>query len=375
MKPKVVIVPWLYGDKEVEKIKMLFRHHKFKIVNLQCEQILSKKWIEAGYHFPKGAAQKASHICWGKRIVERLKGLEIDNKNLWLTGAISTDFDRGNLIGLFKNKDRLSEEFNLHREKNWLLFISSFSFTTLSKEEIEEITFRTKVDNSNFAETAKKSKTIILDWLITFARNHPNYEIIYRPHPNEKNDISLIDLMNDIPNFHVISSYSVGQWIYCCDYINNWISTSIVDAIFMKKNASLVRPLPIEQNSEIELFYNSNYISSYQEFCLFNEGKCDKNFEIDISDYYLMDADYSFMKICNFLENYIKDPDVSLYSSSPKRIKFFKSLIAYSCYYTNFFGRLTKNNVLMEIYREIGGSKKYQKEFIKSLSHVFGKDI
>ena len=91
--PKVILSPHLYNTKSVYRNFARFGHANF-LVNLQYEQVLSKKWEELGAHTPKGLAQSFYHICWGKEIVRRLAKGGVPNENIKIFAPLHLDLLR-----------------------------------------------------------------------------------------------------------------------------------------------------------------------------------------------------------------------------------------------------------------------------------------
>ena len=267
-KPKLIITPFLYHNIDVEIFTSYFFQPVDKILNLQYEQLISKRWLKAGFHCPKGMAKNAIHICWSESIKKRLKKTGINNKNLIVTGDLKTDFGRPQFKEFFRSKKVLAEEFNINSKKEWVLFISSFTLPNAPDHVIDDLSNKILGDGSEFKNLMVKSKKHIIDWIKLFLIEHNEKEFIYRPHPNEARfeDTELIKLAEEYPNFHFISNYSVQEWIINSEFINTWISTSIIDAYFMNKHCNILRPLQVNDDIDIPILSNAQHISSYEEF-------------------------------------------------------------------------------------------------------------
>jgi surface carbohydrate biosynthesis protein len=310
-KPKLIITPFLYNNLDVKTYASYFFQHIEKILNLQYEQVISKKWLKSGFHCPKDMAKNANHICWSESIKKRLKNTGINDKNLFVAGDLKTDFGRPLFKDFFLSKKDLAQEFSIDPKKEWILFISSFTLPNAPNYVIDDLSKKISGDGYEFKKLMVESKKNIIDWIQLFLIEHDNKEFIYRPHPNEAQfeDPKLIKLAKKYPNFHVISDYSVQEWIINSDFINTWISTSIIDAYFMNKHCNILRPVQINKENDIPFLINSQHISSYSEFKRANNEK-NTAFPIPpelIKKYYKFPNAPVYESICDYIDMIIKD--------------------------------------------------------------------
>lgn len=311
-KPKLIITPFLYMDSDVETFTSCFFPRVDKILNLQYEQIISKKWLDSDFHSPRDLAKKAVHVCWSDFLKNRLENKGIDEKNCIITGDIRTDFDRSIFKDFFKSKESLAKEFNLNNEKKWVLFISSFTLPNAPDYVIDNLSKKLSGDGSEFKNIMIESKRHIMDWVKKFLVKNNDKEFIYRPHPNEAlfHDDELNKLSEEYPNFHLISKYSVQQWIINSNFINTWISTSIIDAFFMNKHCNILRPVKLDENYDSPLMINARHISTYEEFERVNTVN-NEMFPIKpslIKQYYDFTDKPAYKAICDYVDLIIDDP-------------------------------------------------------------------
>lgn len=373
-KPKVVIVPWLYSSDEVKKIKNMFRNADFKLINLQCEQVISEKWIKSGYFFPKGEAQKFLHICWGSKIEDRLIEFGLEKKNLLTLGAVSTDYDQTKFQALMMKKEEIAKQYKLDYNKKWSLFISSFTYTTLTDEELSELYRRTQAEPDEFKDTMQITKKKILGWIVQFLEEDKDTIFIYRPHPGERDDKFIIELSEKYNNFFVINELSVSQWILVSDYINTWFSTSTADSYFLKKAFAILRPYTIPEFLDSELLIDVPYIKDYESFRKFNKGEYISEsilFNKRINLYYkYKDEDYVYIRLCDVIEDLLNQNDDSfkLHAEKKGRIKYCMSIICYLTFYfriSRVFN--TKKNILEDFEKENYKSNSYIEEYCNKL--------
>lgn len=305
-KPKVILVPFLYDNKDISNIIHSRVGNIRKIVNLQWEQVLSKKWEDIGFHIPKEDSIYATHISWGKANLLRLKKAGVNNAVL--TGPIQMDFLRDNFKTYYKTKDQIINEYKFDKNKRIVLYISSFTLTNMTKNEIKGIEDRVYSSVNDLKNIMTISKQDTLNWIIKLLNEKKDITFVYRPHPNEKADQSLISLQKKYNNFKVIDNYSVKQWILVSDKIFTWISTSIVEVFFANKNCSILRPVNINENLDAEININAKLTNSYEQMIEFLDNDS-KSFPIKyniIQNYYSFDELPSYIRISNLLEKVLK---------------------------------------------------------------------
>ncbi len=296
LNPKVIITPYLYGDKDVHEFTGFICGRKRAIVDLQYEQIYNKARLESAFSRPSALSSLATHICWGNNTRKRMLGFCVSEDNLPVTGAISMDFNRPQLRLLLKTKEELSTEFDLDISKEWHLFISSFVYSSLSKSSIQVI--EEKIPGYGpFVEVTCESQKIVVEWIINMAKKHPEQEFIYRPHPNEFDTPLVNNLKIASSNIRVISSYSIRQWVAVCDTCSNWFSTSIADCYFSKRPCCVLRPVTVPERFEIKILEGCKVISTLEDFDAFlsnqNPEACPLNMDV-FSSLYLTDTSILF---------------------------------------------------------------------------------
>lgn len=261
---RLVVAPHLYNDFHVIAIAKNFWLNQKRIIDLQYEQVLCENDHE-GIHNPSGEAMEAQHIAWGES--QYISYLEhgIKKDNIHVTGHMAMDFVRPEFDSYFLNRKEVATKFCLDQSKEWVLFISSFSYCNRTEKEIdalEKMFAGTRV----FAEFSNSSQSIILDWLKTLAIKYPDKLFIYRPHPAEKSSKVLKTMEIEIPNFRCIPDLSVRQWVKVCDKLYTWYSTSIADAFFSGRNCQILRPIEIPKGFEVDIMVGASFITDLDCF-------------------------------------------------------------------------------------------------------------
>lgn len=313
-KPKLVIAQSGYDNSDLERFTLRFKPKIDKMLNMRYEQVIAKRILDSDLHYPRENMKNMSHICWSEHIKEEMMKQGIPEKNLPVTGDIKTDFSNHLFDSFYKTKEELGKEFDLDIEKEWILFISSFTFN-------EDDTDKRLIRMNNNLEDGKymqkwdiESKKIFMGWVKDFLDDHPEKEFIYRPHPVEYNvmseDVNMYTLEKEYSNFHYISKYAIQEWIRPCDYLNTILSTSIIDVYLLQKQCNILRPVPLNPDFDNPLLLHADYIESYGEFEKANTSKSDNPFPIsdeDVNKYYYFGDKLAYETICDYAEKMIAD--------------------------------------------------------------------
>lgn len=265
LKPRVLITPNLYSNNEVYLRAYGFCKRIDKIVNLQWEQIVCKKYEDDSHAWwrPHQEAQKAIHICWGFNTQQKLINAGVAATNAKVTGRM--DLDILTRLDLLIGKDELASKYGLNKDKKWVLFISSFPYAVYSEAVLSNIKGSTGMDVDELTKVSKTNREIILKWLLHACEIY-DYEFIYRPHPAEEcNDIQGAGMYN---NFHVICGESIKHWIYNADRVYNWRSTSAIESILLNRGNVLLRPdeYPLPEQEDFSVFDHAERIGKEEGF-------------------------------------------------------------------------------------------------------------
>lgn len=306
-RPDVILAPHLYSTREIPRIWSRFGKCD-KIINLQYEQILSYEQEKDSIFDPKGEAKKAYHVCWGKRTQERLLNAGIDKSKLPILGAIQLDLLRKEYrVESYTQKEKYALKFGLDLNKKWLLFLSSFTYADAADAWVKMNENNVNASREDTRSLHSLSRKEIMDWFSTLLDNKGEIEIIYRPHPDENFLAAVNEVEERYKNFHVVREDPVKNWINCCDYIYSWYSTSVVEAYYMDKNFSILRPIRIKSESEINFLKDMDFIETKEAFLESvmdnrNIGASKNNIEI-IESYYYVDLNQTAIeKYADFIE-------------------------------------------------------------------------
>lgn len=381
-KADVILTPFLYdNDNAVDQIFQPFCHYK-KVINLQYEQVFTKKNEEILGDLPKGYARNASHISWGKNTSERFRNVGIKQEKIFEIGHVSMDLNMPKYRDVFLSRATLSASSNLSTEKKWLLFISSFSCIGLTNTELEKWSKQT-VGTEEFSALSYKSQPILLDYFEELAKEHPDLEIIYRPHPHEVACNRLFKLEKKYSNFKVIAKHSIRQWIIVSDYISTWCSTSLVDVLYAKKECAIIRPIPFREEYDYKIFRDQKILSDFHDLEEFISKSNESAYYVNpktISEYYCNNSDANTFEklrdVCiQVKEN--KDYEFDFFKAihpSPWRllkIYIYKILLSFAEYvdYSKITPEKYRSDV-QDVYREMHKYKKDIKYYRKRFSGI-----
>lgn len=238
-----------------------------KVVNMQWEQILHNGYVESpgttSWDF-WGESLKTRHICWGENTKNRLMTkFGVPEEFLKVCGCIPLDFYRKEFAGRFIPREKLFKDNGLDTEKTTMLFISSFSFTSLPRNTRP----KSSVDFSDVhAKSVVDSQQAIAQWMEKACREYPDIQFIYRAHPAEAEADFLLNLEKNNPNFFCISKEAIKHWIMACDKIYNWTSTAAAEVYVSGKQSFVVEPVPLDHRVTYRLFENIDSIKTYEKF-------------------------------------------------------------------------------------------------------------
>ncbi len=304
--PKVVCCPWLRYDSCVSRYYM-FRKVQPKLVNLQWEQVYSMKGIESGLTTINGEARKAFHLCWGEKSKKRLIKEGVPEENIFINGPLQFDFCRPEFQEYYFSKKELAAEFNLPENSPWNIYISSFSFATLSEERLADIEKQIGGDYHDFVKISRDSQKKTLDWIENFLQKNKDVIFIYRPHPAETTCERLVEMQKKYPNLKVITKYSVRQWGLVVDRIGVWVSTSCGEIYAMGKKCAIIRPLDFSAYYDLEYMLEADVIKQESDFDKFFAGEL-KQEKFPVSEsllkqyYNHLPEKFSYMRTADILE-------------------------------------------------------------------------
>lgn len=259
----VVLLPNSYSKFDVDRYRFIVNGKNNVIVNYPCEQLINRK-LPLSYEDTDINPVKHMHtLCWGEDYYEFITSIGTEKEKCHITGAIQMDFCRPEFKSLLYSRDKLADEFNLSKEKKWILFISDLVYTEQSVVELLKnagITSAEMLDMRHNFEIKVQNR--ILEWFEKFLKYHPEYCIIYRKHPNEVITDVVFELEKKLDGkFRTIDSYNIRNWILSSDCILNYNSTAGAECIVAHKDNAILRPYTfVEGGPSRELDMNKSLL-------------------------------------------------------------------------------------------------------------------
>lgn len=339
--------------------------HCEHVFNMQWEQILCDVCYEDGcIYLLKGNASKVFHASWGVANYKHLTEVcNIPADKVKIVGHVGLDPARDRFKGFYKDKQEICREFKFGESKEIALFISTFANHVNKSVEFQ-----------NFA---KNSQTTILDWIIRYAKENSNVQVIYRPHPAEITDRNIVDKLESVENIRVISQYSIQQWVAVADVILNWWSTSMGDVAVANKSSVLLRPYEIPAEYEYHLFKGAKMARTYEEMIEQIKAKESPVTKEKLQEFYYFDDRMVYEKIADELEKiYAIEEPTYLYDNKKKRkLKEYKFILyareRYGYMKSYIAKKLGRKNSFDEIHYHFTMMKNYnvsEKEIVKIMN-------
>lgn len=334
--PRIILVPHLYNTQSVYRNLGRFGRARH-IINMQYEQVLSEKWELLGAHTPKGEAKNSTHICWGPAVVNRLIEGGVPKNNIRVVGPLHLDLLRKEFRENNSIKRELANAYNLDEKKRWMLFISSFTYADIEKSRLKLNENAAGVSLSDFPAVHTQSRNELLRWFGGILKKDKETIFIYRPHPDEISLESVYFLEKKFNNFVVIKSRAVKDWISASSILYTWYSTSIVEAHFLGKTYSILRPFELPSSFDSVLLKHGKFIKNYDDFEIDffqdDENRIKSIEEVHIKQFYLIDE---FMPSFELMGDLVEEKfrDQSDLSTRPKdSLKYWTAKIKSLCIY------------------------------------------
>jgi surface carbohydrate biosynthesis protein len=321
-KAKVVLASALYNDACLFEFVYRVAGYCRKVVNLQWEQALTNQDESDPFFYqnPKGYAREALHLCWGAEPQNRLLRAKVSSDRAIVVGPVQMDLLRPEFSEYYYSKEDIARYFDLDASKDWVLFISSFTFVNITAEELDSEVKCVGAWLYEFQRLSVLSKCEIIRWIEMAIKENPNKIFIYRPHPSENGDQTLVEMEAIYKNFRVIKDHSVKQWIKCCDKILTWYSTAAAEVYFSSKSLTILRPVEIPYELDVSIFRNAHTISDIDDF-LRDIHNSNASFPLNkalILDYFQVCNDVpSYVRICNVLEQVHNTSDYDMRRHRP----------------------------------------------------------
>lgn len=313
---EIIFLPWAYNNRSMRFISCFLKYSPHvRFVNLHHEQYTTQ---DSDWCIPKDEAKKVYHIAWGKQFQKELLESGCDPKRIFTPGSIRLDFFKGDLKKRFWSREKLSEKFGIDGNKKWVLYIGDGQHL-LEEYQIKQ----SQLGDKNFAEkhaTCIQCRNDFLEYADRYLGTCPDTVFIYRPHPSfankDKKQPDLKQMEKKYPdNFFVISDLAINNWLVNADICISYQSTSFVECYFSKAPYYLFRTKDLRKGIDMEMLENYRFrITSYKDFEKALELKeyDDKALGEILRDYYILDDQYCYEKIADYVLGCEETKDVRL---------------------------------------------------------------
>lgn len=211
----IIVMPWLYSDKDYELVMPFIKYNPdVYIVNLHQEQIGSV--ISDGAVIPRGRVAKNTviHFVWGENFKKILLDCGVKKELIYVTGNIRTDslFEDNKVTC---NREHYGEKYNLDLQKKWILYCENRDWVWANKKNMSIVYTKSgcsKKDFQGFYEESLQSINKTIYDIKSLGDNFfKKFEIIYRPHPGT------LQQKKFDTRIHVISEESIYDWLQVVD--------------------------------------------------------------------------------------------------------------------------------------------------------------
>ena len=270
LRPKVVVTPWCYDDKDVEALCAYqggFSDGTFDIVDLHSEQVTTPDGLS--FVLPSGKAKEAFHICWGPFFHDALVGEGVGDDRICIAGSNRLDMFRDEYRGLSATKGELAKEYGLEESKPWVLFVGNYSAAFMTDERVAELEARGLANTNENRDVAKRAYDEALAWLEDALNDSTlaGAEFIYRPHPSEPFSEQLKAIDRRYGNLHVVKQRAIRDWFLNVKVALTWCSTSSVEAAYAGLPVFALRPFEVPKHLQFELLETIEQLKTSADMC------------------------------------------------------------------------------------------------------------
>jgi len=250
--PKLVAFPFCYSRKNEEFQRCSDMYGDLIQLNLHQEQITTKEGQE--YMLPSDDySRDVYHIAWGCDFAKRLVASGVKPYKIFITGSPRHD--------LFFVQKRLTKSdvgtiLGIDSSKPWILVAENFSAAFSTDDYINKIADNGFPTYKKNLKLVKKSRDKFVQIIFAYAKNNPDVQIIYRPHPmvsiSSYKELFSNLCKENLPNLIILREYSVNTWFNLCDSVITWTSTTALEAASFGKRVVLLHPAEVPSNYDME---------------------------------------------------------------------------------------------------------------------------
>ena len=157
---------------------------------------------------------------------------------------------------LFNSSFRLRPN-NIENRKNIIIARENSKNKIKLKEALTRREFLYKIEEQNYSLAIKLLKELALD--------NPKKNFIYRPHPNENMERTILKFDIKPPNLSIVYKDEVTPWIIACDtFVHSGCTTALEAAVLKKKSVCFI---PNGKSHRYTMYSKIGYFFSNKEKC------------------------------------------------------------------------------------------------------------
>lgn len=263
--PKIIVVPFLYADKnDIVYKEFNDMYGDIIILNLHHEQLYND--MTKALFMPKNEISKnAYHLSWGERFANDLMEVGVKKKLITICGNPRTD----NYFCLPSSWIR--EKYCTSSNQEIIFIPTSFSWAFVDEKYFIENAKMDPIEFHKKKDLTYKSATDFLFSIRKLAKKFPKKLFVVRPHPFEKNEtyekiLKSFDNSDLEKNIVIAREGNVYDWIKECRIMIGWITTVTVEACQFNKKNIIYTPHPIDEGTKTDFMKKFEpIITTYEE--------------------------------------------------------------------------------------------------------------
>jgi surface carbohydrate biosynthesis protein len=250
--PRVVVTPFLYAIEDKIMRDYVAAWSRATFFNMAWEQILygSQQTLKR----PRDAFTRdfVRHLAWSEWFARYLQSHGVmPERTHWLGHPLYDLYDE-KFRSYFPDRKEIARAEGLDPDKRWVFFPENYRWAFLGDAKLQSMHAQ-GVDIADLEAQRTYCREALgasSKWLASIASRH-DIEVILRPRP-AVNSTQIREFVANAagatpPNFRVIKSLSVREWIFASDIVVSSISTSLIEAAVAGKPILRMSPTAVPE--------------------------------------------------------------------------------------------------------------------------------
>lgn len=334
--PKVICYPYCKKRNYAMVELFLMRNPNVICVNLNYEQLLAPATEYSKRPQDEFAKKELIHFVWGQHFKNYLLKNNILEDNIKIVGKPEIQF----LINMKKKQEseirrQIALQEKLDENKRWIFvpFNDGGAFKTKKMMEVQMQRGGFLLsDLLESIEVTQKHLKYFFEYTSKVAKERKDVEIIYRPHPGvDVNNLYRLAEdygLNKLPNFHIIRSYTIKEWLCSSQVcISNW-STTMVDAQTIGLKTYIFKPSLLSERRKADWMEKFIPIETLDDLRNAIGNNVDSNVKQENYDYYIDTSEDAVERWGKTLLEYVqKYKDCGLRNSRKAYFTYFRKIV------------------------------------------------